>query len=37
MTVATVAWYVAPLILVAACYVLFLATRANGHHASPAE
>lgn len=37
MTTAILAWYVAPLLLVAACYVLFLATRADTHHAGPAE
>ena len=37
MTAATLAWYIAPLLLLAACYGLYLVTRDQNHHAGPAE
>lgn len=37
MTAAMLAWYGAPLLMLAACYALFLATRDAGHHPGPAE
>lgn len=37
MTAATLAWYAAPMLLLAACYGLYLATKDHGHHPGPAE
>lgn len=37
VTAANLIWYVTPLLLLAACFGLYLATKGDTHHAGPAE